>query len=440
MFFLRTWQLGVKSLLLHPMRSLLTVLGIFIGVASVIWLLAISVGISDKVQQQIEELGRDNVIVRSIKPVTLTGDSSNFFLDYGLKRMDHEVIVDTLPTIKGHVRIRELKGLVKYGTRDEMDIRLVGCTPEYDEAMRLTLKEGHFISPSDMDGEANYCILAHETAQHLFPIDKPLGETVIVDGVGFVVIGVMQPRTAMAGIGGSLSSQDFNRDIYIPITTFWRRFGDVRYIRSSGSRSGEIQELSQVTYQIDTPENVMPTADVIRATLDARHENEDFAVVVPLELIEHARSMQIMFMAFMGLIAAISLVVGGIGIMNIMLATVTERTREIGIRRAIGAKRRHIVMQFMIETLVLSIVGGVTGIVVGLLCPTTVYWAQEGLKHFAPEFSETLPDTVRGITPVVRIEFILLAAGISIVVGVVFGIYPAIRAAQMDPIEALRHE
>ena len=440
MFLLRTWQLGVKSLLLHPMRSLLTVLGIFIGVASVIWLLAISVGISDKVQRQIEELGRDNVIVRSVKPASITSANSSFFLDYGVKRIDHEVILDTVPTITGHLRMRELKATVKYGTRDEMDVRLVGCTPEYDEAMRLTQHSGHFISPSDMDDEANHCVLAHETARHLFPIDDPLGETVLINKIGFVIVGVMEPRTAMAGIGGSLSAQEFNRDIYIPITSFWRRYGDILYIRSSGSRSGEILELSQVTYQIDRAENVMPTADVIRATLAARHEKDDFAVVVPLELIEHARSMQIMFMVFMGLIAAISLVVGGIGIMNIMLATVTERTREIGIRRAIGAKRRHIVMQFMIETLVLSIVGGLTGIGIGLLCPVAVYWAQVALEHFSPDFVATLPETVRGITPVVRVEFILLAAGISIAVGVVFGIYPAIRAAAMDPIEALRHE
>jgi putative ABC transport system permease protein len=440
MFFFRTWQLGVKSLLLHPMRSLLTVLGIFIGVASVIWLLAISVGISDKVQQQIEELGRDNVIIRSVKPASVAGGEGGMFLDYGIKRFDHEVILETVPTISGHLRIRELQATVKYGTRDETDVRLVGCTPEYLEAMRLTLKDGHFISPSDMQHEANHCILAHETAQHLFPIDNPLGETVLVNEIGFVVVGVMEPRTAMAGIGGSLSAQEFNKDIYIPITTFWRRYGDTRFISTSGSRSGEIQELSQVTYQIDKPENVMPTADVIRATLKARHANEDYAVVVPLELIEHARSMQIMFMVFMGLIAAISLVVGGIGIMNIMLATVTERTREIGIRRAIGAKRRHIIMQFMIETLVLSIVGGITGIVIGLLCPPAIYWTQQALERFAPDFVATLPETVRGVTPIVRPEFILLAAGISIVVGVVFGIYPAIRAARMDPIEALRHE
>jgi len=296
------------------------------------------------------------------------------------------------------------------------------------------------LAPAGMDDEANHCVLAHQTAKHLFPLGNPLGETVLVNDIGFVVVGVMKPRGAMAGIGGSLSAQEFNRDIYIPISTFWRRYGDVIYIRSSGSRSGEIQELSQVTYKIDEPENVMPTADVIRATLDARHDKEDTAVVVPLELIEHARSMQIMFMVFMGLIAAISLIVGGIGIMNIMLATVTERKREIGVRRAIGAKRRHIVMQFMIETLVLSIVGGITGIGIGLLCPLAVHGTQVALERFAPDFVATLPETVRGITPVVRPEFILLAAGISIAVGVAFGIYPAIRAARMDPIEALRHE
>ncbi len=294
MFFLRTWQLGVKSLLLHPMRSLLTVLGIFIGVASVLWLLAISVGISDKVKKQIGGLGGDNVIVRSVKPASVTSADASFFLDYGIKRFDHEVIIDTIPTIKGHLQIRELPATVMYGRRDEMDIRLVGCTPDYDEAMRLTLEDGHFVSESDMRDESHHCVLAHDTARHLFPIDDPLGKTVLINEVGFVVVGVMKPRGAMAGIGGSLAAQEFNRDIYIPLSSFWRRYGDILYIRSSGSRSGEIQELSQITYQIDRPENVMPTASLIRATLDARHETEDYAVVVPLELIEHARSMQIM--------------------------------------------------------------------------------------------------------------------------------------------------
>ena len=204
LILLRTWQLGVKSLLLHPLRSLLTVLGIFIGVASVIWLLAISEGISNKAQQQIEDLGATNIIVRSIKPVGETLTDTSFFLQYGLKRSDYDVQVATTPTITRALRIRELKAGAKYGTQEELDVRLVGCTPDYDEVMRLNVAQGHFITPIELDREENHCVLAHGTARHLFPLEEPRGKTILVNDIAFVVVGVMQPRVAMAGIGGSL--------------------------------------------------------------------------------------------------------------------------------------------------------------------------------------------------------------------------------------------
>ena len=435
----RSFRLGAKSLLLHPMRSLLTVLGIFIGVVSVIWLLAISEGISRAAQEQIKDLGVTNIILKSVVPEDGSIEDDEFWISYGITRSDYETLTKTIPTIREAVRIREAYRETHYRSHSQ-NARLVGCTPEYAEVMHLNIDRGHFLTKIDLDNDENACVLGAGIARRFFPINNPVGQSLRIRDMSYLIVGVMKSRVPMAGIAGSLSSQDFGDDVYIPITTFWRRIGDRTLTIKAGQRSGQEVQISQITFQVDSAEEVVMTARAIEATMKRLHKSEDFVVVTPLELLEQARSTRILFMVFMGLIALISLLVGGIGIMNIMLATVTERTREIGIRRAIGAKRIDITRQFLIEVTVLTTVGGVLGIIGGLSCPYALVRGRSLMTDWYPEVMSGLPEVVMNASPVVLPWFIALAFGISVAIGIVFGLYPAVRAASLDPIEALRHE
>ena len=419
------------------MRAGLAGLGIFIGTTTVIWLVAMGEGVSYRAQQQILELGATNIIVRTIEPISDSNVSvaNQRVKRYGLLRRDYERICTNIPTIKTAIPMREVRFEVRVANR-KLDAKLVGCSEEYRNLNRLEIARGRWFTSRD-DG-LKVIVLAHQTAIRLFPFEDPIGKDIWVGNDFYSVIGQTKARSAAAAIGGSLDARDYNLDAYIPLQTFRDRIGDRVLRRGAGGEfEGEIVELNQITVSVANVDQVDETAMIIETLLAKYHDKEDYSVVVPKELLQQAERTRAMFNVLLVIIAGISLLVGGIGIMNIMLATVTERTREIGIRRALGAKRRDIIQQFLTETLLLSGGGGFLGVLCGLMCGPVFRVIRSLLTALSPEL---LPPFVYDLEPRIAMWSVLLALLISLGVGLIFGVYPARRAAMMNPIDALRHE
>ena len=405
---------------------MLTVLGIVIGVAAVIAMLAVSEGASYEAQQQFRDLGASNILLKSVKPAEVEENSRQGFgppqaVVYGLTNADITTIRDTIPGVSNVISSRIVKKNVwNLGINTNTDV--VGTTVDYPVSRNYNLRAGRFFSEAEVRDHANVVVLSDEVANALFPIDNPIGQSIKIDSDYYNVVGIMESE-GFSNLGQSQagSSNAAPSRIFIPFTASKSRFGETTMRQTAGGMESETVELHEAIIQIEGQESVIEVGEIIEQILQRRHKEVDYEIEVPLALLRQAEESALRDQIVAGAIAGISLLVGGIGIMNIMLASVTERTREIGIRRAMGAKKRDIITQFLVEAVILSGVGGVIGVVLGVVIPIiiSIFWGMTTI-----------------VTPIAPI----LAFSISAMIGVIFGIYPSMRAADMDPVEALRHE
>jgi putative ABC transport system permease protein len=336
---------------------------------------------------------------------------------YGLTYEDHRRLAESFPSVRQTAPAKLMRKESRLGER-AMELRVVGATPEWFHLVVRAIVAGRVLVPSDQGRNAPVAVLTEFGARKLLATQSAVGQILRIGGDEFEVIGIIQSESGQAG---SIQVPDQEIDVYIPLEVARRYFGDIATKQTSGSRESEKVELHQIILQVDDPKHAEAIGKGVERMLQRFHKKKDYAVSVPLALLKQAEATKRTFNIVLGSIAGISLLVGGIGIMNIMLASVTERTREIGIRRAIGAKRGQIIVQVLIETVVLSMVGGLIGLGIGVLIPLLI-------THFS------------GMPTVVRLNGILLPLFISMAIGILFGIYPAMNAAKVDPIIALRHE
>jgi len=407
-------RMGLENLFAHRLRSLLTMLGMIFGVAAVVSMLSIGAGARQKVMALIEQMGVHNLIVEAKETTEWQAHMKIRKISPGLTLQDYRIIRDDVNDIAASTPRKRFTPSKTIPKAQQEPPAVYGVDSHYIDIMGLHLLQGRFFAPDEESRASAICVLGAGAKSNLFGTADPLGRWVKLNQQWFQVIGVASPQLSSQTEVVGVPAQDLNNLIYVPLNAAIFRLED--------SYSGARDEIDGIYLHLRDEANVPQVAQVVRAILDSTHHAAgDFSVIVPAELLAEQRRTERLFNAVMVAIASISLLVGGIGIMNIMLASILERTREIGVRRAVGARQFDIVRQFVTEATIISFVGGSFGIIFGVAMSRLIAW-------------------LAGWSTIVTVTSIVLAFLVSITVGLVFGIYPAVKAARLDPVEAIRYE
>ncbi len=400
-----------RSLLIHRLRTFLSTLGILFGVVAVIAMLSIGEGAKRETLEQIEQLGINNIIIRQHVNSEEQRSQALKQRSKGLTWRDVEALQYNLPYLLSSAPIKVIEASLT-SSPVQLSPEILALTRHYGEMKGLELTEGRFICDLDLQNKRLVCVLGYEIAKSLGK-DGHVGRTLRIENIGYEIVGVLKPMHWKASQNQVIAARHLDKAVLIPLGA---------EMSLSHSSSLPQDSLSEIILQIQHAKQLSVAFQITKKTLERLHGGyEDYQILLPQELLQQASRTQQTFNWVLGSIAAISLLVGGIGIMNIMLATVSERTREIGIRRALGANKRHILTQFLLETLLLTLAGALLGIILGIGLALTISY-------------------VAGWKTIVSIWSIFLSIIMSAVVGLGSGLYPAIQAATMDPIKALRHD
>ena len=412
MNFSENTRLAISALVEHKTRSFLTMLGIIFGVASVIAMLSIGEGAKREAIAKYQDLGVNNIIIREKKLSDTELEEVRAKFSQGLSLKDAESIIDIVPGITKVASQAEISSEVKYSDKS-VKSTVIGVTSNFLEMMNYRIGRGELISDHHYNHKLKVCVLGVGVSNSLFGYDDPIGKMIKVEDQWLEVVGVLESKTLFTETVGELAARDLNTDVYVPLSTFLSRFSREHALSS---------QIQQITAQVDNSQKLVEASVLIDEILKRHHfNNKDYNIVIPFELLKQEEKERRIYNFLLGAIAAISLLVGGIGIMNIMLATVMERTREIGTRRAIGARKSDIMSQFVTEAVAISIVGGVIGIFLGI-----------SLSLIVSLFTD--------VSTYIRIYSIFIAFTFSVIVGISFGYLPAKNAANLNPVDSMRYE